>query len=428
MHPDTVRVRPERIPVFILIQRDSTSGNTGPADFGVASAKRLDLGKRQTIADPEHDTVCADYLAINRFRARTIQLGMHTKMNLRSPRVAIMTWEKHRRTRGIAAEFGLHLCEFTTPLRGLVRYGRLIPITIKYLISYTAPVVIVQNPSFVLAVVVVALSKFTSRWKVAIDAHNVAIEQLDASNQLLRLMARAVVRHANLTIVSNDALADVVRRHGGKAGVLPDCLPQPDLTQLPEPKQDPASTAVTVISTFAADEPIEEIFGAADTLGSRYRFVFTGRPDRWLKAFSGRIPPNVGFSGFVPNADYWHLLASSDVIVDISTRKHCLVCGAYEALAVGRPIVLTDDPSTRQLFSAIAVFAKPDMRSIASAIADARAQHARISAASASARSAFLEVWSKRANDLTLELGITPNGHGQQSSTPTSSRSIAECE
>ena len=276
--------------------------------------------------------------------------------------------------------------------------------------------IVVQNPSIVLAAIVVAFGRLTRRWRVAVDAHNVAIEQLSANSWLLRQVARALVRYANVTIVTNAPLAAIVKWHGGNPIVLPDCLPHPDLRQLPAPKHDRTSTAVTVISTFAADEPIEEILGAAETLGASYRFAFTGRPDGWRKTFRGRIPPNVGFSGFVPDAAYWQLLASSDVIVDISTRKHCLVCGAYEALAIGRPIVLTDDPSARQLFTSIAIFAEPESQSIASAIVEACAQHSRISAGSDAARTAYLKVWFERARDLTEELGIAAIRSRQRSS------------
>ncbi len=340
---------------------------------------------------------------------------MPTEPDPQSRRVALLTWERHRRTRGIAAEFSLVLRELTTPQGGFARYSRLIPQTFSFLVSYRAPVIVVQNPSIVLAAMVVAFGRLTGRWKVAVDAHNVAIEQLKASGWLLRLVARALVRYADVTIVTNAPLAAIVKRHRGNPIVLPDCLPQPDLRQLPEPKHDPTSTAVTVISTFAADEPIEEILSAAEALGACYRFVFTGRPDGWRKTFRGRIPPNVEFSGFVPDADYWKLLASSDVIVDISTRRHCLVCGAYEALAIGRPIVLTDDPSTRQLFTSIAVFAEPESQSIASAIDQARIQHSRISAGSDAARTAYLKVWSERAHNLTQELGIPSIRPGERS-------------
>ena len=47
---------------------------------------------------------------------------------------------------------------------------------------------------------------------------------------------------------------------------------------------------------------------------------------------------------------------------------NCLVCGAYEGVAVGRPLVLSDNAATRSLFRRGAVYVKSDTDSISRGI------------------------------------------------------------
>ena len=150
-----------------------------------------------------------------------------------------------------------------------------------------------------------------------------------------------VVKTADRVIVTNTTLADMVLNAGGRPVVLPDPLPAP-----PERKAGGGlaqSNTVTVISTFADDEPIAEIIAAAKLPEmADFRFCFTGRSERWLRDNRPVTAPNVEFLGFLPDDAYWQQLYESRVIVDLTSRVACLVCGAYVALAVGRPMVLSD--------------------------------------------------------------------------------------
>ena len=41
-------------------------------------------------------------------------------------------------------------------------------------------------------------------------------------------------------------------------------------------------------------------------------------------------------------------------MLDLTLKPNCLVCGAYEALALQKPMVLTGNPATRDLFERVA--------------------------------------------------------------------------
>jgi len=159
------------------------------------------------------------------------------------------------------------------------------------------------------------------------------------------------------------------------------------------------SSIVTVISTFADDEPIAEIVAAAKLPEmADFRFCFTGRSERWLRSNRPVTATNIEFLGFVPDDAYWQQLYESRVIVDLTTRDACLVCGAYEALAVGRPMVLSDSQANRELFEDTACFAKIQPRSISDAVTCASALFTKVSATSAATKVKYLERWSVLAN------------------------------
>jgi glycosyltransferase involved in cell wall biosynthesis len=82
----------------------------------------------------------------------------------------------------------------------------------------------------------------------------------------------------------------------------------------------------------------------------------TGRRDRIPDGVLRAAAPNVEFTGFLPDDEYWALLESVDLVVDLTYRDDCLVCGAYEAVARGKPLVLSDTAALRGYFSAGAVY------------------------------------------------------------------------
>jgi len=91
-------------------------------------------------------------------------------------------------------------------------------------------------------------------------------------------------------------------------------------------------------------------------------------------------PPNVVFTGFVPDEDYVGMMKACDVVVDLSTREDCLVCGAYEAVAAGRPIVLSNSPINRTYFSQGVVYTDNTPDGIAESIRCALTHRRRLEA------------------------------------------------
>ena len=235
--------------------------------------------------------------------------------------------------------------------------------TLRLLLTRSFSVIVAQNPSIVLTTLLVCLRPLR-RYRLVVDAHNEAITPFVHDVAVVRALSRWLMRRACLTIVTNAELSERVRRARGRSFVLPDPLPM-------VPPHLPAGTTrptyVVVVCTFAPDEPLGEIFAAAQAL-PRVHFKVTGNAQRCAPALIASKPANVELTGFLDEHSYWALLAASQAVVDLTSMPDCLVCGAYEALALGVPMILTDNPAGRRLFGQIAVFADMAPAEIAAAI------------------------------------------------------------
>ncbi len=276
-----------------------------------------------------------------------------------------ITWERQRRNSGISSALGWPLYEMIDGSPRLIRYGRLITRTIRTLLREKPLVVCVQNPSIVLALVAI-LCRGGMGYRCIVDAHNSGLIPLEGRSRLLLEIARWIQRRADLTIVTNDEMKVVVEANGGEAVILPDRIPA-------VPPVEPVTTrgrkTVTYVCTFSEDEPYEDVIKAAGLLDKDTVVYITGNHRGRIDPES--FPPNVELTGFIDETAYWSLLAASDAVMVLTLREGCLVCGAYETVALGRPLILSDTKALRSYFDRGCVYVTPDPRSIAEGIREA---------------------------------------------------------
>jgi len=274
-----------------------------------------------------------------------------------------ISWEKHQRTRTIAKKFSLSLYEVVPPYQGVKRYLFCLWTTLSILVKNKPRVLIVQNPSLILSLWVLVLRPFFG-YKLVMDAHNEAIIPFLNNNSLFRFLSKTLTRYANLTLVTNPVLAKIVHDNGGKAFILPDILPQFEYDT--KPPQLANEFNITFVCTYAQDEPVQEIFKAAELLGNQYQFKVTGRiPKDFNHATK---PANVMLTDFLSEHDYITTLANSHIIIDLTTMDNCLVCGAYEAIALERPLILSANDASLALFGNYAIHTKNSSDAIAEAV------------------------------------------------------------
>lgn len=280
-----------------------------------------------------------------------------------------IAWQSHRRTTSICDALDFSLIELISHRKGIIRYLSLSCRTFWALLKLRPNVLIVQNPSIILCVFA-ALLRFIFRYKLIVDAHNEGVEPFINDSKLFIRLTKWLHRKAEATIVTNPMLSKVVAENGGESIVLPDCLPTIERVELEENTretdafQNKESLRYTLIATFAEDEPIEEIFEAFKQFSHGAVLDVTGNYNKLDPNIRNSLPSNIVLRGFLSEEDYILLLQSSDVIIDLSKMPHCLVCGAYEALSLEVPMILTDDPAGRNLFELGVVFSGLESKNI----------------------------------------------------------------
>lgn len=287
-----------------------------------------------------------------------------------------ITWERQTRNRSASEYLGVPLVEIIySHDPALVRYFKSVVSTLKIIIRRRPQYVFAQNPSVVLASLAVMCSKIF-RFTLIIDAHNAGINYDGKYNTIINFLNGIIVKSSAFTIVTNEDIAELVTEQGGTPLILPDPLPSlPENCSLsfdisPIASIDKRLTALCITS-WGDDEPIEALIAATKKYAGSIQFFFTGN---WRKAKFNishkALPTNVHLMGFVEEHVYFSLLAECDFTIDLTTRQDCLVCGAYESVAAGKPMVLSDTKPQRDYFNKGAVFSKTSVSGIQEGIAE----------------------------------------------------------
>lgn len=254
----------------------------------------------------------------------------------------------------------------------LARFGsRASTVAIKYLGQWikTSRILRAERPDVVFVMtppVFAALPACWYSWRhkkhLVLDAHTAAF--LHARWRHLQWLQRALCRGAATTLVHNAHLADLVRRAGGHATLVPDV---PVIFPEVEKFARPPEFCVAVVCSFNPDEPLDAIFAAARLLPN-VRFFVTGNPRHLPARLRSAVPENVSLTGFLSTPAYGGLLAGVDVVLTLTTRDHTMLRGAYEAIHQGTPVIISNWPLLREEFNTGAVHVDNSAPAIAAAI------------------------------------------------------------
>jgi glycosyltransferase involved in cell wall biosynthesis len=305
-------------------------------------------------------------------------------------KVIWLSWERHRRSEQLAKYLGVKSYFFKSELPRLVRHPIFIIKTIKVLFIESPRVLIVQNPSIILAFLVCLINKLKLlKYYLVVDSHNGGIMPDNHKNKL-NWIYRFVQRIADITIVTNDKLAEVIRQNGGNPFILPDKIPEPTEVNdiyLPE------DFKYLFVCTFAKDEPIEELMIAAGSLDINDKIYVTGNYKKADPNLLKGLNSSIIITGYLADSDYWGHMKSVDCVVDLTLRDDCLVCGAYEAVSVGTPLILSDTEVLRKTFRKGAVFTKNNAVSISSALKEAKENNKILKDDIKKFRDEFIQEW-----------------------------------
>jgi glycosyltransferase involved in cell wall biosynthesis len=146
--------------------------------------------------------------------------------------------------------------------------------------------------------------------------------------------------------VTNEHLEALVRRWDAPVLIVPDV---PIRFRDPAPYPVARKPAITLVCTFAHDEPVALFLEAARGL-PEVQFYVTGNPADADPRVLATKPDNVTLTGFIPRAQYVGLLLASDAVMTLTTRDNTMQRGAYEAIYLGRPVITSDHAFLRREF------------------------------------------------------------------------------
>jgi len=265
-------------------------------------------------------------------------------------------------------------------------------------------VIFCQNPSVVLSLFSLFYAKLFS-CKLCIDTHNGGMA-LESEPNLLKFIAKFLQRHADLIIITNNELKKIVENNHGKAFVLPDNIPEIEVKNI-QPYPFKHKYNLVFICTYANDEPYNEVFKAA-------KIIEQSSLDIGIYV-TGKIPPvianktytdNLHLLGFISWDDYDSVLTSCDGIIDLTTRESCLVCGAYEAIAVEKPAILSQTEALQEYFFQGFCFSQNDAKSLATAMISLVEDNARFKKEIQAIKPILNENWNLMKHQLLVNLEI----------------------
>ncbi len=309
----------------------------------------------------------------------------------RATGVVIAWMPVSQRSATIADRLGydLHLVGrpgFRTPWTAPLAYPIAALQTAWFLARRRPRAIIVAVPPIIAPLVVLPIAAVL-RASLALDVHSGAM--LDRRWRWSVGILKQMNRRATTAIVTLPSLAVDLAAPRGRVIVVPDPLPALSAQTEPAP-DDRDSPLVVAVCGWGDDEPIDALVAAAR--GESWNLTLTGRARRALD-----LPPNVSLSGFLSTDNYVSLVSGADAVVVLTTREDTLLSGAWEALALGRPLIVSDTKALRQTFGDGVTYVAPHAGAITDAVQRTLADP------SAAQRTRALRTTLGAANDLALE-------------------------
>lgn len=228
--------------------------------------------------------------------------------------------------------------------------------TINYILSFFRTIIycrkgydyliIVMPPVF--SLYAIALYKIFSKrkMKVLIDMHNGVLRREWRSWPGFNYLLSKV----DVVIAHNDVVKKAIdEQFMVESFVLTDPIMRP--------KESTVNTAefikkdvinVIVPLSYADDEPIDEILGAASKLKGTVNFIFTGKP-------KGRFARNelsglVTVTGYVDDEMFYKIMKDSDLVLCLTDNSDIQMCALIEALSLKKKFICSNNEVNQLYF------------------------------------------------------------------------------
>jgi glycosyltransferase involved in cell wall biosynthesis len=264
------------------------------------------------------------------------------------PKFIFIDWRpNNRRAQSIAKDIGATLYLAPNILRkkiyAPIRYFYLLFWTLTVLIKSRPMVIFVSTPPTFCPIIVFAYSRLFNRTYV-IDASHTATMAYWRKVPFGFWFNKLIMNQSLATLVHNECIKKLTDKQGIDSMVLETKIPDLQVTNEHRINDD---FTVLAPCSFDADEPIDEIFSAAELMPDIDFFV-TGNYARLNKEKINRCPANITLTGFISERDYDLMLNSIDVVLVLTTDDYPVrPRGASEAIAAGKPLIVSLNQATQ---------------------------------------------------------------------------------
>lgn len=320
-------------------------------------------------------------------------------------KIVWITWEDQRRNKPIADELGAIFYQLIDTLKcpSWKRYAINLWRTFEIIWNDKPDVVITQNPSIVLSVFAVVLSIFFG-YRVGTDTHNVGFGlKSDVNSIIIRALCRWVQQYAHFVIAHNDELREKVVGRGGNIIVLPDKIPT--INKPKKLKQLNGEFNFLFICSFAKDEPWMNVIKTFQELDPKYHVYVTGDYKK-IGMDPSIYPSNIHVTGRIPWEEFDQMLYAVHAVFDLTSRENCLLCGAYEAVACGTPLILSKSKTLTKYFRKGAEYTDNSVESLKHAVLSVELNYEALADEIAKLKPQLEKDWERRIRDLkeTIQL------------------------
>jgi len=276
-----------------------------------------------------------------------------------------ITWHYSARSRNLAKYLDLPIFEIFIVNNIFLRHFKSSLWSVWVLITKRPKIIFLQL-SFLL-LLICAIYKIFSIGKVKIiaDCHTKALRRKARGpfNKIFWPIKRFSFRKVILSVISNAGMISDIEELHKEYILLPDKIPEIDF----EKNVNKNRANCVYVSSFAVDEPVDEIFELAKILNSKLDIYWTGKVAQ-SKIKNKTLPDNLKLTGYISFNEYYNLIGNADCILALTNEPDCLQSGAYEALSVETPMVISDSIALRNYFQNSALYTNHDPEDIADKI------------------------------------------------------------
>jgi glycosyltransferase involved in cell wall biosynthesis len=289
--------------------------------------------------------------------------------------IAAIVWSpglRHVKDYSRRLNASLYNIHYLLPQRPLLAPIKYIPQCLK-----TWIVLLRQRPSAVyvfISPVVAALCVYLYCWLAKVPfimdvgGHAIISRKWAWSVPLVRILSRK----ARVNIVDQEAFRKLFESWGAKTLLL-ERPPLGSNKKLSGLLSEDGRFTITLISTFSPDEPIEAVLEAAKQLKD-IDFFILGDTRKANRKLLNKAPDNVTFTGYLAGDDYWERLVSSQIVMALTTASNSLLSGAVEGMALGKPLILSNQPTLTTYFEKGVVFVDDSVEGIVEGVKTAQVQ------------------------------------------------------